>query len=404
MNQEQGSQSDNSEILQFQDIHEIEQQQLNEFIENEKPKPKQLSQQYQNQIQEYFQHLNKEENKNNIKKFVEDQFKLYSKDVEKIIKKQYDRLKSEKESHIKQIKQLIQKHQQQNYQKNQEIDELTQKLNEANNLLNISTFKDDNVYSKLTHISKMLEKTCETTIQASQQLGIQNLDQIQQQIQMIKQNITGETDIQLNSFQTQLNQKEQLIAQLQQEILDYKNQEKNNNSSAILTKKIEEFLQKYQNQFNQADQINQKTNQIVEINKELNKLNTLLKNDNEKLKNQYEEEKNKLIHKQLEGCFKLQDRSLLYIQLGLKIFQQYYYSHIDNNKKIQSQIDRLNKFHQNYQKKENFKLKDLEQIEQFYIKQEQELKNLFDDSLNEYKNLLNEITQRRKQMIFQQNV
>ncbi|CAD8152023.1 unnamed protein product [Paramecium pentaurelia] len=404
MNQEQGSQSDNSEILQFQDIHEIEQQQLNEFIENEKPKLKQLSQQYQNLIQQYFNELNKDESKNNIKKFVDDQLKTYSKDVEKIIKKQYDRFKSEKESHIKQIKQLIQKHQQQNYQKNQEIDELTQKLNEANNLLNISTFKDDNVYSKLTQISTTLEKTCETTIQASQQLGIQNLDQIQQQIQMIKQNITGDTEIQLNSYQTQLNQKEQLIAQLQKEILDYKNQERNNNSSAILTKKMEEFLQKYQNQFNQADQINQKTNQIVEINKELNKLNTLLNNENEKLKNQYEEEKNKAIHKQLEGCFKLQDRSLLYIQLGLKIFQQYYYSHIDNNKKIQSQIDRLNKFHQNYQKKENFKLKDLEQIEQFYIKQEQELKNLFDDSLNEYKNLLNEITQRRKQMIFQQNV
>ncbi|CAK67393.1 unnamed protein product (macronuclear) [Paramecium tetraurelia] len=390
MDQEQDPQSQNSHIKQSQDTNKFEsnQYEFNESIEDEKSALKQLLQQHSNKIQEYFQKIKDDVQKNTIKKFVEKQLKVFSQDVEKILEQLLERLISEKELYITQISY-------EKTQKEQELLELTQKYNEANNTLLLGSYNDNNICSKIVQINKLLEKTCQTTIQASQQLDNQSLDQMQQQIQIIRQSITGNTQIQISNLQAQLDEKDRQIQQLQKQNQDLQNKLNNNNSSNILMKKIEEFIQQYQNQCNQADLINQKTNQIVEINKELNRLNTLISNDNEKLKSQFEEEKNKAIQKQLEGCFKLQDRSLLYIQLGLKIFQQYYRSHIQQDQNIQGQIDRLNKFHQNYQKKENFKLKNLGEVEQFYIKQESELKALFDDSLKEYKNLINEITQRR---------
>ncbi|CAD8143641.1 unnamed protein product [Paramecium octaurelia] len=390
MNQEQDSQSQSSHIKQSQETNEFESNQFefNESIDDEKFALKQLLQQHSNQIQDYFQKLKGDVQKNTIKKFVEKQLKLFSQDVEKKLEQLFERLISEKEIQIAQI-------QQEKNQKDQEILELTQKYNEVNNSLMLGSYNDNNICLKITQINQLLERTCQTTIQASQQLDNQSLDQMQQQIQMIRESITGDTETQINNLQKQLQDKDTLIKQLQKEKTELQNQQKNNNSSIILMKKIEEIIQQYQNQCNQADLINKKTNQIVEINKELNKLNTLISNENEKLKSQFEEEKNKTVQKQLEGCFKLQDRSLLYIQLGLKIFQQYYRSHIQDDKNIQSQIARLNKFHQNYLKKENFKLINLGDIEQFYIKQEFELKSLFDESLKEYKNLINEITQRR---------
>ncbi|CAD8147152.1 unnamed protein product [Paramecium pentaurelia] len=377
----------NSELEQYQQI---------ESIARDGSKFDQLLKQYLTKIKDYFLKINQIEIgvKEKIKEFIENQFHKFSQALQKLLATQSKINNTEKE---KQIEQLKQNHQILINQKDKEIEDLNNKYNEAQELLNLTAYNDSNICSKITQINMLLEKTSLTINQTTQKLDYNNLEEMKSQIKQINQTFTGETQDDIKKLKEQLNQKEIIIEQLKQQKQEYENQVKNNNNSDILQKKIEEIQSKYNQQFNQANQIYQKTNKIEEIREELRTINSYIQGEYEKLRIKYEEEKKKAIQTQLEGSFKLQDRSLLYIQLGLKIFQQYYNSHNSNNQKIKNQTEKLIKFHENYQKKEYFKLTDLQQVQQFYINQEGELKALFDDSFNEYKNLLADITKRRSQ-------
>ncbi|CAK82109.1 unnamed protein product (macronuclear) [Paramecium tetraurelia] len=387
---------DKKQELQQKENQELQQFYQTESVVKDDTKLNQLLTQYLNKIKDYFISVNLEVKgvKEQILKFVENQFHAFSEAAQKLLLSQSKITSTEKN---KQIEQLKKNHQIEIKQKEQEIIDLNKKLNEAQEYLNLTAFNDNNICSKITQINRLLEQTSQSINQTTQKLDYNNLEEMISQIRQINQTFTGETQDDIKNLKTELNKRDEKIQQLEAQKQQYENQIKNNNHSAILEKKIEDIQSKYNQQFNQTDQIYQKTTKIEEIREELRALNSYIQGEQDKLKNKYEEEKKKAIQTWLEGSFKLQDRSLLYIQLGLKIFQQYYNSHNQNGQKIKSQTDKLIKFHENYQKKEYFKLTDLQQIQQFYTNQEKELKALFDDSFNEYKNFIAEITKRRYQ-------
>ncbi|CAD8060296.1 unnamed protein product [Paramecium sonneborni] len=359
---------------------EVELYQLIESFARENTNIKQLIEEYQNEIKNYVlkQNQDVESLKKNINKFLEKKFQSLIKTVQTIIGKQSQALQELLNLKDKYL---------------QEINEKQQIICE----LNLRSFNDQNVLQKIQQINHLLSETSQKTNQTTQKLEHNSLDQLAQQIKQIHNSITGENDKYIKEQNKKLMEAEQTIEYLQNEILELQNQLKNNEYSKFLSQKIEQLQQKQENQLNQQDQINEKTNKILEIELTLNEINKYINKEKEILRKQFEDEKNKVIQVQLEGCYKLQDKSLLYIQLGLLIFLQYYKSENSNGAIIQNLIDKLIKFHQIYQEKKNFKLKDINDIEKYYTNLERELKSLYDMSKETYNKFIREINLRRNQ-------
>ncbi|CAD8058434.1 unnamed protein product [Paramecium sonneborni] len=365
----------------------LEQYQYIESVANENINIIQLSQKHSKGIQNFISKEKLEENlKNKINQFVEKNFKALNFSVQKILQEESKNYKNKNEllqNEIESLKQGLQK----------VINDKQEILNE----LSLQSFNDQNVCFKMQQMQELLKEISNKTNQTTQKLNDNNLDQIVQQIKQIRHTITGDSERNINELNHKLAEKEEQIKQLKQDNQNLENQLKNNESSQFLSQIIVQFQQKQESQLNQQDQINLKTNKILEIESTLNNILKYINIEKESLKQQYQEEKNKAIQTQLEGCFKLQDKSLLYIQLGLKIFQQYYLSENSDDDAIKKLIAELIKFHKKYQEKKNFSLKDLKDIEKFYTNLEMELKNLYDNSLDLYKRFIRDIQQRRNQ-------
>ncbi|CAD8140636.1 unnamed protein product [Paramecium pentaurelia] len=271
--------------------------------------------------------------------------------------------------------------------------ELQYKLQEHENEESLKQYNDQNVYSLLRKFEQNQRQVCQNGSEAFEKL--QMMEELNQQMTQIKKAVMKDYETQINNQGQEIKKQEIMIKNLQLEKKQLEENIRQNNFQGILNDTLQKVQDQEKKNYELSIEISKKANQITYLKEQIQTVNDFVQGKQNEIKKQLMDEYQNIINLQLEGCYNLQQQSILFSFLGLKIFRQYIISENSNRTQIDQTMEKLNKFNLIFQKKENYKLKESNEIERFYKDYNNQLKDIYDETLQQFKRLLKEIQERR---------
>ncbi|CAK84950.1 unnamed protein product (macronuclear) [Paramecium tetraurelia] len=271
--------------------------------------------------------------------------------------------------------------------------ELQNRFQEQANEAQLGQFNDSNVYSLLKKFEQNQRAVCQNGNEAFEKL--QMMEELNQQVTQIKKAVMKDYETQIENQDQEIKKYEMRIKSLQVEKKQLEENIRQNNLQGILNDTLQKVSDQEKKNYELSIEISKKANQITFLKEQIQTLNDFVQGKQNEIRKQLMEEYKNIMKLQLEGCYTLQQQSILFNFLGLKIFRQYIISENSNRTQIDLTMEKLNQFNLTCQKKENQKLMESKEIERFYKDYYDQLKDIYEETLQQFKRLLKEIQERR---------
>ncbi|CAD8131961.1 unnamed protein product [Paramecium octaurelia] len=271
--------------------------------------------------------------------------------------------------------------------------ELQNRFQEQANEAQLEQFNDSNVYSLLRKFEQNQRAVCQNGNEAFEKL--QMMEELNQSVTQIKKAVMKDYETQIDNQGQEIKKQEMVIKNLQMEKKQLEENIRQNNLQGILNATLQKVSDQEKKNYELSIEISKKANQITFLKEQIQTLHDFVQGKQNEIRKQLMEECENIMKLQLEGCYTLQQQSILFSFLGLKIFRQYIISENSNRTQIDLTMEKLNQFNLTWQKKENQKLKESQEIERYYKDYYNQLKDIYEETLQQFKRLLKEIQDRR---------
>ncbi|CAD8057465.1 unnamed protein product [Paramecium sonneborni] len=273
------------------------------------------------------------------------------------------------------------------------LSEINKQNEELQKKIQLYQFDDQKVYSLLKRFEQNQDQVSQNGNQAFQKISM--VEELNLQVTQIKKAVMKDFENQIKNQEQVIQRQEMIITNLESEKKQLKEQLIQNNSCDILNETLKKLQEQETKNFQLSSQIYDKADQITQLKVEIQSLNKYISRKQDEFTNQLTLEHENITKQHLEGCFNLQQQSILFSFLGLQIFRQYIISENSEQIQINKTMEKLNKFNLLCQQKENQKLQEINKINELYINQQNQLKEIYDETLLQFKQLLSNIKDRR---------